>query len=320
MIKLLIHFIGVLIIVPAFAGTDPIKITFVGDIMLDELPGKYIKQGKDPFKDFKKIFGSSDLVVGNLESAISYKKGKAEKKPYTFKANPRVIPVLKKYFSAVSLANNHSFDYGENVFIDTMNLLRKNELKFFGAGNNIFEAHEPIIFFVKGKKIAILGYNEFYPRSFEALSDRPGVAWSEDDYVKEGIARAKNYYGADYIITFPHWGFEQEKTASKRQNDLARLMIDSGADAVIGGHPHVTQNIEIYKQKPIFYSLGNFVFNGFSDEDSNTGWIVVLTINENEITWLIHEAKLNHSGIPKYSRTMNKESDEIKKILFQYSK
>ena len=294
---------------PLMAAENMITIAFVGDVMLDETPGQYIKRGHDPFKNFSQILEASDIRIANLECAVSSKPGKREEKPYTFKAHPRVLPLLAKYFSAVSLANNHSYDFGEETFLETLNLLKKNKVNYFGGGNNIFEAHQPIIFNVKNKKIALLGYNEFFPRSFEALPDRAGIAWSEDDFVVDGIKKARTLYGADYVITFPHWGIEHEKVASARQNHLARLMIDSGADAVIGGHPHVTQNIEIYKGKPIFYSLGNFVFNGFTDDDANTGWLVQLLLKEETINWVIYEAKLDNLGIPRYSRILENKSN-----------
>jgi poly-gamma-glutamate synthesis protein (capsule biosynthesis protein) len=114
------------------------------------------------------------------------------------------------------------------------------------------------------------------------------------------IKKAKNFYKADIVITYPHWGWEGEKIASARQEFLARLMIDNGADAVVGGHPHVTQNIQTYKGKPIFYSLGNFVFNGFDTLDTTTGWALELNIQQDStLTWQIYEAKLDENGIPK---------------------
>lgn len=284
-----------------YAQSSPINMAFVGDIMLDETPGQYIRQGKDPFQAFASILDSSDVSIGNLECAVGT-KGKREDKPFTFMANPRVLPVVKKHFSAVSLANNHSADFGPEAFVQTMALLDKAGIPYFGGGKNIEAAHQPRIFDVKGKRIAVLGYNEFFPRSFEALDDRAGIAWSEDDYVVYDIKQAKNRYKADYVIVFPHWGIEHEKIASTRQVALAHLMIDSGADAVIGGHPHVTQNIETYKGKPIFYSLGNFVFNGFDDDDSNTGWLVRLTLREDRpIESEVFIAKLDKKGIPQHA-------------------
>lgn len=276
----------------------PITMVFVGDIMLDETPGEYIRKGKDPFKAFASILDSSDITIGNLECAVGT-SGKKEDKPFTFMAHPRVLPVLKKHFTAVSLANNHSADFGTEAFIRTMALLDQSGPLYFGGGKTINDAHQPAIFDIKGQRIAVLGYNEFFPRSFEALHDRAGIAWSEDDYVVFDIKEAKRRHKADFVIVFPHWGIEHEKTASSRQVALAHLMIDNGADAVIGGHPHVTQNIETYKGKPIFYSLGNFVFNGF-DDDANTGWLVRLTLRDDQpIASEVFVAKLDRQGIPK---------------------
>jgi len=83
---------------------------------------------------------------------------------------------------------------------------------------------------------------------------------------------------------------------------LARIMIDAGADVIVGAHPHVTQNIEWYKDKPIFYSLGNFVFNGFDEGEETTGWALELSISPDlQITWKIHIAKLDQNGIPQYA-------------------
>lgn len=281
------------------AQSQDIKMVFVGDIMLDDLPGKYVKSGKDPFKSFAPLFKQADITIGNLECVVGT-KGKAEDKNFVLRANPRVLPVVKKYFNAVSLANNHTGDYGPQALSKMIDLLDGAEIKYFGAGKNIRSAHEPIIFESHGKRIAVLGYDIFLPRSFEALDDRPGTAWGEDDYIVADIRKAKEFHKADIVITYPHWGWEGDKTASANQVRLAHLMIDSGADVVVGGHPHVTQNIETYKGKPIFYSLGNFVFDSFDTVDTTTGWALQLMIDpSSKITWQIFEAKLDKNGIPK---------------------
>lgn len=281
------------------ARNESIKIVFVGDIMLDDLPGKFIEEGKDPFAAFSPLFRSADLTIGNLESVVGT-TGIKEDKPFVLRAHPRVLPLLNKHFSALSLANNHSGDYGPEAFSSMLDLLDSAGIRYFGGGKNLRAAYEPIIFDVKGKRIALLAYNLFFPRSFEALEDRAGSAWGEDDYVRAGIERARKVHKADIVITYPHWGWENEKFASANQIALAHLMIDSGADAVIGGHPHVTQNIEIYKGKIIFYSLGNFVFDSFDTEDTNTGWAVEMSIEpDSNISWKIFEAKLDKNGIPR---------------------
>ena len=283
----------------SYAQSQDIKITFVGDIMLDDLPGQYIKQGNDPFESFADLFKQSDLVIGNLECVVGT-TGRAEIKPFVLRAHPRVLPLVKKHFNAVSLANNHTGDYGPQALSTMIDLLEQTGIAHFGAGKEIRSAHEPVIFTVKGKRIAILGYDIFLPRSFEALDDQPGTAWGDPDYIVADIKKAKAFHRADIVIIYPHWGWEGDKIASSRQEYLAHLMIDSGANAVVGGHPHVTQNIEIYKGSPIFYSLGNFVFDSFDTVDTTTGWAVEMRIDPNsKITWQIYEAKIDKNGIPK---------------------
>ena len=280
------------------AEETDITMLFVGDIMLAERPGQLIAQGRDPFFYVRSIFRAADIRIGNLECAVS-QKGKAEDKTYTFRAHPRVITTLKKYFDAVSVANNHAGDFGPVAFEDMLYQLEKKQLAYFGGGRTLRAAHEPYLTTVKGKKIAVLGYDGFFPRSFEALEDRAGVAWLDPDFIVADIKRAREVHRADWVIVVPHWGWEYEKIASSQQQTLAHLMIDSGADAVVGGHPHVTQNIEIYKNKPIIYSLGNFVFNGFHDKETTTGWIALLTLTANaEVKWKTITVRLDKNGVP----------------------
>jgi poly-gamma-glutamate synthesis protein (capsule biosynthesis protein) len=107
---------------------------------------------------------------------------------------------------------------------------------------------------------------------------------------------------------YPHWGWEYQKLASARQRAMARIMIDHGADAVVGGHPHVTQDIEVYKGKPIFYSLGNFVFDGFSDDDTRTGWLLRITLaGDGSLDWRVREAKIDALGVPRPGRLLHPE-------------
>lgn len=285
---------------PAMALADPADITlvFVGDLMLAEGPGKIIRAGRDPFANFATMLREADLSIGNLECVIA-SKGQPEPKSYTFRAPKRALPLLKKYFSVVSLANNHSGDFGKAAFTEMLDLLEQSRIPYVGGGRHLRDAHRPFIRDIKGKRIGLLAYNGFWPRSFEALPDSPGHAWLDEDYVIDGIRRAKRDAGVDFLIVYPHWGWEYQKTASERQVKMARLMIDSGADAVVGGHPHVTQNIEVYQGKPIFYSLGNFVFDGFKDAATNTGWILKLVLAaDGGVSWTITEARIDHAGVP----------------------
>jgi len=286
---------------PASAQSADIKIVLVGDVMLADGPGRLIRAGQDPFRYVAAALKGADMTIGNLECVIA-STGKPEPKPYTFRAPKQSLRLLKKYFSAVSLANNHSGDFGKAAFSEMLQLLEQHQIPYFGGGRNLRAAHQAYIQEIRGKRIAVLGFNGFFPRSFEALDDAPGIAWLDEDRVAESIQHTKQKLGVDFLIVYPHWGWEYQKLAATRQRQMARLMIASGADAVVGGHPHVTQDIEVYQGKPIFYSLGNFVFDGFSDRDTRTGWLLELSLKQaGGVSWRVNEVRIDAKGVPRLS-------------------
>lgn len=279
------------------AHAEPtVHIVWMGDVMLADGPGRLIKKGGDPFKPFAAILDQADLRVANLECVVAA-SGKALDKPWTFRASPKVLPLLKRHVDVVSVANNHSGDFGRAAFAEMLGRLKSMGLPYFGGGLNLREAHQPIIMERKGVKIALLGYDEFFPRAFEATDKLPGVAWSEDAQVVYDIQQAR--LKADIVIPFMHWGQEHEPRANDRQRELARVMIDAGADAVVGTHPHVVQDTETYQGKPIIYSLGNFVFDGFSDPSNNTGWVLHMNVTKQGVqNWRIDAAHMDKQGTP----------------------
>lgn len=283
----------------AHGSSGDASLIFVGDIMVAETPGELIARGEDPFQPFSALLSSHDVRIGNLECVVAT-TGTAEEKPYTFRADPRTLPVLKRHFDAVSLANNHSGDFGKAAFAEQLALMDKAGLTYFGGGRDATAAHAPWIVERNGVRIALLGYVEFKPRSFEADASRPGVAWSgEDDDVIEDIIAARRVHRADIVIPFMHWGWEDEPDPSPRLRAFARRMIDAGADMVVGGHPHVTQGAEYYRGKPIIYSLGNFLFNGFDTPATTTGWVLSARVDRTGVVdWRTHVARLDANGVP----------------------
>jgi Bacterial capsule synthesis protein PGA_cap len=278
-------------------GAGPVRFAFVGDMQLDDGPGRVIRRGKDPFAPFAPWLSQADVRVGNLECVVARGGEKEPFKPFTFRAHPRVLPVLARHMDVVALANNHSGDFGPAAFSEMLGLLQRQGVAYFGGGNNLAQAHTPLIIERNGLRIALLGYNEFMPRRFEADVDRPGIAWSEDEQVWLDIQRARQQ--ADLVIPMMHWGQEHEHLANARQRALAHLMIDAGADAVVGGHPHVTQDLEIYRGRPIVYSLGNFLFDGFSDDDNNTAWLLDLQLDHEGVTRLqVVSGHIDPDGVP----------------------
>jgi poly-gamma-glutamate capsule biosynthesis protein CapA/YwtB (metallophosphatase superfamily) len=291
-------FVGAWWVPSANAAPEEVSLLFAGDIMLDTLPGESVARGVDPFLGFSGILAAADLAVGNLECSVAT-SGAPEDKRFTFRAHPRTLPVLAQHFAAVGLANNHSGDFGKAALTETMAHLAESKLPFFGAGKDLASAHEPLLVERGGLHIALLAYDEFQPRSFEAGADYPGVAWSEDEQVVTDIRRARQL-GADLVFPFLHWGWEGERQPCARQRELAHKLIDAGADAVIGGHPHVTQGAETYHGKLILYSLGNFVFDGFHEDATRTGWLLRLSLTKRGVTrWDTVVAKLDDQGSPQ---------------------
>ncbi len=287
------------VLVPVVArAADAVTLAVVGDIQLDGPAGTGLLAGLDPFERFRVEFGEVDAALGNLECPVALTGAPVVGKRFTFRAHPRAIPVLARYFSALSLANNHSGDYGPDALLETMTGLSAAELPFFGAGRNLSEAHRAVVLVRHGIRIALLGYDEFLPRFFEAGPETPGVAWSEDEDVLADIRRERAR-GADIVIPFMHWGWEHETEPCPRQRELARKMLDAGADAVLGAHPHVTQGAEFYRGKPILYSLGNFVFGGFDTPEARTGWLAKLTLTKRGVSsFQTYVARLDDQGLP----------------------
>ena len=283
---------------PLTTPQPTVSLVFAGDIVLDDAAGALIERGGDPFEAFAPIFKAADIRLGNLECVVAT-KGTAGDKNFTFRAHPRSLPVLRRHFDAVALANNHSGDFGREAFAEMLDLLKAQGLSQFGGGHNLKEAHTPLVIERKGLRIALLGYNEFMPRSFEADYNAPGSAWSEDEQVVADIRAARSVHKADLVIPVMHWGWENELSANARQRQLARTMIDAGADVIIGGHPHVTQDIEHYHGKPIIYSVGNFVMKETDNANQRRGWVLRLELDIEGVARMdTVEAHISMDGIP----------------------
>ena len=267
---------------------DTITLLFVGDIMLDRGVEWYIKQHQDwkwPFLRVADFLNKADLVFGNLESVIS-DKGERQGSIYSFRADPRALEgLLHAGIDVVSIANNHSLDYGTDAFQDSLRRLQEASIGYTGGGNTKEKAHKPIIQSINGTTISILAYTTVGSPLWQAGEDYPGITWmdaSKLEQLKKDIAMAK--HSADIIVVSFHFGEEYQTKPSATQQLLSRTAIDEGASLVVGHHPHVVQPIEQYKHGWIAYSLGNFVFDqGFSKETME-GMMLKVTVQENSIT------------------------------------
>lgn len=232
-----------------------ITVSVVGDCTLgtDEnfnysrsLNAYYEKYGAEYFlKNVKSIFEADDLTIANLEGTFTNSTARVDK-TYAFKGPAEFVNILtSSSVESVTLANNHSRDYGAQSLTDTKATLDSAGVIHFGYD-------ETSVVDVNGVKVGLIGIYE--------LIDHTGRA----QQVKDNIAKVKSE-GADVVIVIFHWGIERDAAPNSHQTMLARLAIDEGADLVCGHHPHVLQGIEVYKGKNIVYSLGNFCFGGNSN-------------------------------------------------------
>ncbi len=250
---------------PVIYKTQSVKLFLFGDMMLDR--GVRYRMGEYgqeyPFAQIKDLLSGHDIVVGNLEGSFTDFKSKTvgiKDAPLTFTFDPTVIPMLKNLgFTLFSLANNHTTNFGEEGLVQTRQYLSESGIGYFGDPFNTVELSK--IVEVNGVKIGFVGFHEFIYQNL--------------DLVLVEISKMKAE--ADLVIVFPHWGSEYNKKANANQKELARAFIDAGADVVVGAHPHVIEPIEIYKDKPIFYSLGNFVFDQDFSYDTTHGLTLELT-------------------------------------------
>ncbi len=251
----------VLVALPLTVNGTEIVIQAVGDVMLG---GRWEQQvARDgyfhPFERIAPELRKADVTLVNLEAPLTVRGKEFTSKKYRFRVRPSAATALKKAgITTVTLANNHSMDYGAEGLRDTLLQLDKSGIGHVGAGENLAAARKPVVYDIRGAKVAILGYSLTLPQEFWAGEKRAGTAPLLEKLVREDIAAARKQ--AAIVIVTTHWGQEGTTRLREYQPRLARLMIDTGADAVIGHHPHILQGVETYKRGIIFYSLGNFAF------------------------------------------------------------
>lgn len=254
----------------------------VGDVMLARsLAWKLENEGPEaPFAAVREILAGADIAVANLECAVGV-AGAPAPKAYTFRAPPVAAEALAVAgIDVVSLANNHSLDYGPESLAETQALLAGQGVLSTGAGANRAAAHAPATIEREGLRIAFLAYvgvpverGGYDPSAWDATDGAPGVAWLDIPAMQADIEAASS--SADLVVVLLHFGLEWELEPSDAQRQQARAAIDAGATLVLGSGPHVLQEVEAYGDGLIAYSLGNFVFDGFWDPANDSAILLV---------------------------------------------
>lgn len=243
----------------------PVTLLFAGDVLLsDHVLNAYDKAGgiQGVLDDgIRKQIENADIFMVNQEFPFSNRGTAAEDKQFTFRLPPSRVNLLKEMgIHVVTLANNHILDFGTDPLIDSGKTLDAAGIDYVGAGENLERARKLLLREAGGKTIGYLGASRVYmDASWAATSGTSGVFSTYDSRQLVAEIEAASDL-CDYLVVYVHWGIERDTMPQEYQRALAVNYIDAGADLVVGSHPHVLQGLEYYKEKPIVYSLGNFVF------------------------------------------------------------
>ncbi|MFW5862317.1 MAG: CapA family protein [Spirochaetota bacterium] len=260
---------------------------FCGDLMLDwGIMESCDTHGYEyPLEHLSSLLKDFDFCFCNLECVISDTATPRPGKKYIFRASSRYLRVLTSAgISGVTLANNHIMDYGETGLMDTMVHLDAQNILRTGAGTNASNAYRPMVTNIRGIRLAVMGICALRYEESYADSKTAGIARGNISSIAPVLKKYRDWN--DIIAISIHWGNEYSDFPEKSQVTLAHQLIDAGADIIIGHHPHVYQGVEIYKNKPILYSLGNFLF-GSINEDVRDNIVAGFTVEKNTVKKMV---------------------------------
>lgn len=295
-------------------SADPIRILFTGDFCPHNRIEQMAMKGSfdNVFKDIIEEFQNNDLNVTDLECPLTTATTARPKTGPHQKAHPDGIKLLKHAgIELAATANNHIMDYGAKGFTETMEVCKINGIETIGTGKNQKEASAPYFLSAKNKRTAILNYadNEF-------LSTPDGMFTANPvDPVNCFNKISELRKESDFIIVIVHAGNEFYELPSPRTKNLYRFLVDSGADAVISHHTHAFSGYEVYKSKPIFYGLGNFLYDwpGKTHTNWNSGYAVRLLLSEKIDFEIIPFTQNNET--PGIFRLNNEETNAFEKKM-----
>jgi poly-gamma-glutamate capsule biosynthesis protein CapA/YwtB (metallophosphatase superfamily) len=254
---------------------------FTGVIVPARCVQAAIDERDDPhylYDEVRSLIQAADLAIGTLNATISdYPPRTGCVRTYVLVGGAENADALAQAgFDAMSVATNHIkncglSNCGERAFFDTLENLRRVGILAIGAGANLKEAEKPLVLSVNGVRFGIVSLGQIEPMAF-ASEDRPGIAVLTEQSLRTAIATARQV--ADVVIAMPHWGPEDVPTPNWSQRSLAQVAVEAGADLVVGNHTHVVQGIQNIQGVPVFYGLGNFVFDQTWARDHMQGVIL----------------------------------------------
>ncbi len=246
------------------AAGDTLAVVMTGDILLDRGVRRVVaRDGMDALfsATVDSIFRTADVVVGNLECPATTIKAPVYKQ-FIFRAEPEWLADLRRHgVTHLNMANNHTIDQGREGLMDTYRNVVAASMTPIGAGQTMAEANRPVLLSERPRRVWLVASLQMALENYAHLPDRPSVSQQPVDSLIERIQRLRHTDPSCYIIVSLHWGWENHEEVVPRQRYDAHRLIDAGADALVCHHTHTRQPSETYHGKPIFYGLGNFIFD-----------------------------------------------------------
>jgi hypothetical protein len=272
----------------------PVELAAVGDVTSGEQVGPAVGAhgGSYPWSSVGAILRGADVATANLEGAVSERGAAVGGKQYTFRGPASLLAGAARYggLDVLTLANNHSGDFGPEALLDTLRNVHAAGIATIGAGADEAAAHRPAIVEAGGLRIAFLGYSDINPPGFAAGLGSPGTARADEAGVADDVRRARR--SADVVVCFFHWGVEGRAEPDTRQRSLATAALDAGAQVVLGAHPHVFGRVERPGSHTLVaWTLGNFVFPAGSAAASRTGILLVGLSADGVAGWRVVAAR-----------------------------
>jgi poly-gamma-glutamate capsule biosynthesis protein CapA/YwtB (metallophosphatase superfamily) len=294
----------------------PWTLTFAGDTLYTRSLRQLTPQ-RTPFARISPALASSDFAIVNLETALT-SRGRAQSKTYTFRSPPGFASVIRDAgIDAVSLANNHTLDFGVIGFEDTLQALDATGVARIGAGRTRAEALEPLIVERGGVRVALLGATQIVPGpGWVADDNRPGLAAvgkqindSRTQRFLEAVRTSRTR--ADLVVVVLHWGIEGDPCPSIIQRKLARELHGAGAAIVLGAHPHVLQPIEQDGPNLTAFSLGNFIWDPRSGSTGDTGTLEIQLVGSTLSGYTFHPHRLDANGWANALDPLSKNAERV---------
>ena len=264
---------------------EEIRLIFTGDILMDRgVRTEIARHGADHLftEAVDSVFRSADVVVGNLECPATDIKAPVHKK-FIFRAEPQWLHTLKQHgFTHLNLANNHSIDQGRRGLMDTRRNIIKAGMVPVGADSTMAAASQPVLLAQTPRKVWLVASLRLALENYAYLPAKPCVSQEPMDSLLMQVSRIKKDDPSAVVIVSFHWGGEHTLEPVPSQRLEARGLIDAGADALICHHTHTLQSVEHYRGKPIYYSIGNFIFDQQKPLNSKAA-MVQLTITAADV-------------------------------------